>query len=404
MEDAKELRECMACGSERLKLVLDLNEQPLANSYKVSPADPEPSFPLALNICTECTHLQLSYAVNPDLLFKNYLYVSGTTQTLKDYFEWFAARTLTYFLEPPKTVLEIACNDGTQLDVYKRLGLKTYGIDPAENLHKLSSVNHDVICDYFTEKYVYHLKNKKVDIISAQNVLAHNSYPLEFLKMCAEIMTNDTRLFVQTSQADMIMNNEFDTVYHEHISFFNCHSMMALAERAGLHIIDIQKTPIHGKSYIFVFSKVAGARLSVNDYLKIETDAGLQDMNTYLAYAERCKEIVDDLNATIAHYKSLDYVVCGYGAAAKGMTVLNFGHVELDFIIDDNPLKQGRYTPGMNIEIKSIDVLDTLGDKKVAFVPLAWNFFKEIKNRIKTKRDHADDCFIHYFPKINIEQ
>ena len=401
MQDAKELNECLCCGSEKLKLVLDLNEQPLANSFKKTAEEDEPTFPLRLNICEECTHLQLSHAVNPDLLFKNYLYVSGTSQTLRDYFDWFAKRTLEYFEMPPQTVLDIACNDGSQLNSFKALGLKTYGVDPAENLHVLSNANHEVVCDYFKEKYVYHYKNKNLDIITAQNVFAHNDYPLDFLLQCKEIMHDKSRLFIQTSQADMIKNNEFDTIYHEHLSFFNSSSMTALAARAGLHIIDIQKTPIHGNSYLFVMAKTPGARPSVQLQSDQERQQGLQDMNTYLAYADHCHTIIDDLNSTLDHYRGLGYKLVGYGAAAKGNTLLNFGKTKLDMIIDDNPMKQGLYSPGMSIPVLAIDALDSLSDIKVAFVPLAWNFFKEISSKIKTKRDQEGDVFIKYFPVVS---
>ena len=403
MQDAKELNECLCCGSEKLKLVLDLNEQPLANSFKKTAEEDEPTFPLCLNICEECTHLQLSHAVNPDLLFKNYLYVSGTSQTLRDYFDWFAKRTLEYFEMPPQTVLDIACNDGSQLNSFKALGLKTYGVDPAENLHVLSNANHEVVCDYFKEKYVYHYKMKELDIITAQNVFAHNDYPLDFLLQCKEIMHDKSRLFIQTSQADMIKNNEFDTIYHEHLSFFNSNSMTALATRAGLHIIDIQKTPIHGNSYMFVMAKNLGARKSVELQLTQESNEGLQDMNTYLAYADRAATIVEDLKQTIMHYRTLDYLIVGYGAAAKGNTLLNFGEIHLDYIIDDNPLKQGLYSPGMSTPVVPISILDQYAETKVAFVPLAWNFFTEIRKNIKGKRDREGDVFIRYFPTINIE-
>jgi len=402
MQDAKELNECLCCGSEQIKLVLDLNEQPLANSFKKTAEESEPTFPLRLNICEECTHLQLSHAVNPDLLFKNYLYVSGTSQTLRDYFDWFAKRTLEYFEIPPQTVLDIACNDGSQLNSFKTLGLKTYGIDPAENLHPLSNANHEVVCDYFKEKYVYHYKMKQLDIITAQNVFAHNDYPLDFLLQCKEIMGDKSRLFIQTSQADMIKNNEFDTIYHEHLSFFNSSSMIALAARAGLHIIDIQKTPIHGNSYMFVMSKHPGARPSVQLQLGQESEQGLQDMNTYLAYADRASTIVEDLKQTIEHYRGLGYVIAGYGAAAKGNTLINFGNIYLDYIIDDNPMKQGLFAPGSNIPVVPIDMLDQCDDLKVAFVPLAWNFFKEIQGKIKAKRDREGDVFIKYFPTISV--
>ena len=403
MQDAKELNECLCCGSEKLKLVLDLNEQPLANSFKKTAEEDEPTFPLRLNICEECTHLQLSHAVNPDLLFKNYLYVSGTSQTLRDYFDWFAKETLNYFSEPPKTVLDIACNDGSQLNSFKALGLKTFGVDPAENLHELSNANHEVVCDYFKEKYVYHYKMKQLDIITAQNVFAHNDYPLDFLLQCKEIMHDGSFLFIQTSQADMIRNNEFDTIYHEHLSFFNASSMSALAQRAGLYLIDIRKTPIHGNSYMFVFSKVAGDTSKVDAVLAEEQTQGLQDMNTYLAYADRASTIVEDLKQTIMHYRTMDYLIMGYGAAAKGNTLLNFGEIHLDYIIDDNTLKQGLYSPGMSTPVVPITKLDEYADTKVAFVPLAWNFFTEIRRNIKNKRDREGDVFIKYFPTISVE-
>jgi SAM-dependent methyltransferase len=402
MQDAKELKECLCCGSERLKLVLDLNEQPLANSFKKTAEEAEPTFPLCLNICEDCTHLQLSHAVNPDLLFKNYLYVSGTSQTLRDYFDWFAKETLTYAPDA-ETVLDIACNDGSQLNSFKALGLKTFGVDPAENLHPLSNANHEVVCDYFKEKYVYHYKMKQLDIITAQNVFAHNDYPLEFLKQCKEIMHDASVLFIQTSQADMIKNNEFDTIYHEHLSFFNASSMSALARRAGLHLIDIRKTPIHGNSYMFVFKKTAEDASKVDVVLAEEREQGLQDMNTYLAYADRAATIVEDLKQTIMHYRTLDYLIVGYGAAAKGNTLLNFGEIHLDYIIDDNPLKQGLYSPGMSTPVVPIAKLDDYADTKVAFVPLAWNFFAEIRKNIKGKRDREGDVFIRYFPTIKVE-
>ena len=403
IKDAKQLNECLCCGGEQIKLVLDLNEQPLANSFKKTAEEAEPTFPLRLNICEACTHLQLSHAVNPDLLFKNYLYVSGTSQTLRDYFDWFAKETLNYFSEPPKTVLDIACNDGSQLNSFKALGLKTFGVDPAENLHELSNANHEVVCDYFKEKYVYHYKMKQLAIITAQTVFAHNDYPLDFLLQCKEIMHDGSFLFIQTSQADMIRNNEFDTIYHEHLSFFNASSMSALARRAGLYLIDIRKTPIHGNSYMFVFSKVAGDTSKVDAVLAEEQAQGLQDMNTYLAYSDRASTIVEDLKQTILHYRTMDYLIVGYGAAAKGNTLLNFGGIHLDYIIDDNPLKQGLYSPGMSTPVVPISKLDEYADTKVAFVPLAWNFFTEIRRNIKNKRDREGDVFIKYFPTISVE-
>jgi 2-polyprenyl-3-methyl-5-hydroxy-6-metoxy-1,4-benzoquinol methylase len=377
----------------------------MANSFITDLEQEELKFPLVLNLCNNCTHLQLSHAVNPDLLFKNYLYVSGTSQTLREYFDWFANFTLKYFAITPRSVLDIACNDGSQLDSYKRAGLKTYGIDPAENLYELSSQNHTVICDYFTQRHTGELRNRKLDIITAQNVFAHNSYPLEFLQICKDIMHDESVLFIQTSQSDMVKNNEFDTIYHEHLSFFNTASMDALVTRAGLNLIDVVKTPIHGNSYVFVIGKSSSNRTHVDQQLRIEREQGLQNLQTYSDYADKCVEVVHNLNDTIMHYRMLDYYIIGYGAAAKGMTLINFGELHLDYIIDDNPLKQGRYCPGSHIPVVSIDVLDSLPKNiKVAFVPLAWNFFAEIRSKIKGRRDDQNDIFIRYFPEVKVEE
>lgn len=397
------LTHCLCCASDNLKLVLDLNQQPMANSYKQSPADSELIFPLRLNLCSNCTHLQLSHAVDPDLLFRNYLYVSGTSKTLRDYFDWFADFTVKYFDEKPSTVLDIACNDGSQLNSYKNLGFKTVGIDPAENLYELSSLNHHVICDYFSEQHVDELKKYNLDIITAQNVFAHNSYPLQFLKTCKEIMHDHSVLFIQTSQADMIVNNEFDTIYHEHLSFFNTASMDALVTRAGLYLVDVVKTPIHGNSYVFVIQKNPKDRSKVDQQLLVERNNGLQNLSTYNSYAKKCYEVVEKLVEMLKEYKSQGYILVGYGAAAKGMTLLNFSNINLDFIIDDNPLKQGLYSPGMSIPILPIDCLEDYEDFKIAFVPLAWNFFDEIKGKIKSKRNHLDDVFVRYFPQVTVE-
>ena len=401
IENAKKLDSCLCCGSDKLKLTLDFNEQPMANSFIDDPNDPELTFPLRLNLCEECTHLQLSHAVNPDLLFKHYLYVSGTSQTLKEYFDWFVDYTQQFFDEKPKSALDIACNDGTQLDSFKAKGFTTYGIDPAENLYELSSKNHEVICDYFKQEHVEQLKAKHIDVINAQNVFAHNSYPLEFLEQCREIMHDDSVLFIQTSQADMVMNNEFDTIYHEHLSFFNTNSMSNLANRADLYLIHVEKTAIHGNSYVFVFKKKP-AEGNVQEVLMSELMAGLQQPETYEVYADRCRSVLEQLREAISEYR-VNYRIVGYGAAAKGMTLINAGNLYFDFIIDDNPLKQGKYCPGSHIPVVSIDELDKYQDSKIIFIPLAWNFFDEIKKKIKAKRDNADDKFLRYFPKVTTD-
>jgi len=413
------MKTCICCGGKNLTQILNLNEQPLANSYHDNSEELE-GYPLGLNLCEDCYHLQLTHCVNPDLLFKDYLYVSGTSQTLKDNMDWFTKYVFTKYTTPINTVLDIACNDGTQLDFFKNakpnkllqdLGRKitTYGIDPAENLYEVSKKKgHNVQCCYFGE----HDKDKlpeKVDVIIAQNVFAHNKDALKFLSDCDSLMHDDSVLYVQTSQSNMIKENQFDTIYHEHLSFFNINSMNALSQRVpGLFLIDVIKTPIHGVSYLFVFSKneekVRNSRYEIQNLLDVEREMGLYTQETYDTYRENVLDITRDFTYKIQSAREKGFKIIGYGAAAKGMTFLNFAHEQLDYIIDDNPLKQNLYTPGTNIEIKSIELLDEYSDDdKILFVPLAWNFYKEIKQRILKVRDNENDKFLKYFPSVKLE-
>ena len=389
---------CLCCDSSDLELLLDLNNQPLANSYHTNDLF-LPEYPLGVNLCKKCYHIQLTHIVNPDLLFKDYLYVSGTSQTMRDHFEWFSNFVIEY--ANPKSVLDIACNDGSQLDCFKNKGIETFGIDPAENLYNLSSKNHNVICDYFNKDSY----NRKFDVIVAQNVFAHNKNHKKFLDDCSNIMHDDSYLFIQTSQAEMVQNNQFDTIYHEHISFFNSNSMNELAKRTDLNLIDIIKTSIHGISYLFVFSKKNINKYLVENLIDVERTRGLLSNKLYDEYKQNIQSVVTDFKNTINEYKDKGFKIVGYGAAAKGMTFLNFADTTLDIIIDDNPLKQNLYTPGTNILIKSVDYIKTYKpEEKILYVPLAWNFYNEIKERILKVRDNSNDLFLKYFPTLKIEK
>jgi len=404
MTHVTENSHCLACGSDNIHTALDLGQQPLANSYKPSAAAAEDRYPLAVRLCHECFHLQLSHTVDPEIIYKNYLYATGTNQTIKDYSKWFADFCMES-CSNVQTVLDIGCNDGTQLDYFKALGVNTYGIDPAENLHDRSSANHAVICDFFGPAAVAELKKVNYDIIVAQNVCAHNPDPYGFMTSCASLMTDDTVLFVQTSQADMVLNNEFDTIYHEHVNFFNANSMRRLASRAGLHLIDVVKAPIHGNSYIFILSKKSYNLHRVNNIVAMEAAYGLADHATYRDWNATVQANMAQLVNTIDQHRAQGYVLVGYGAAAKGNTLLNFGNIKLDFIIDDNPLKQGLFTPGTGCAIVGIDHLQKYGtNDKLLFVPLAWNFFREIKSKITAARSNSQDLFLRYFPTVELSQ
>ena len=404
MENVTPLTQCLACGSTDLQLVLDLTNQPLANSNLVDPTATEEHYPLAVNLCQHCCHLQLTDIVDPAVIYKNYDYVSGTSKTYVEYMDWFARFAREYVTQWPVSVLDIGCNDGSQLNAFKKMGLKTFGIDPAENLYPTSSANHTVWCDFFGPELAAKI-DQKFDIIVAQNSFAHNPDPVAYLRALRPLMRENSLFFIQTSQADMVTNGEFDTIYHEHINFFNINSMNQLCQRAGMHLVDVQKTPIHGTSYVFVVSAFKGNPARIENLIAVERERGLLDPAFYDQWATNVQTNMRELKRILIPLYESGYELIGYGAAAKGNTVLNYIKFKLDVIIDDNPIKQGKYSPGQAIPIVGSDHLDSLApDARVVFVPLAWNFYKEIRQRIKQRRDNPQDIFVKYFPHAGTEK
>jgi SAM-dependent methyltransferase len=404
-KDCREIKECIACGSTDLIPVLDLNMQPLANSYKKNQNESQAEYPLAINRCKHCYHVQLTHQVNPELMFKDYAYVSGTAKTSLEYFNWLVDQIVKQYGSTPESVLDIGCNDGSFLNAWGGTGASRYGVDPAENLHSISSVNHTVHCGFFTGK---EFGSKIFDVITCLNAFAHNADQLSLLKNITKRMHEDSLLFCSVSQADMIINGEFDTIYHEHLSFYNIKSARALCTRAGLHLIDVLKHPIHGGSYIFVISKVKEAKLKIEEKIVEEENFGLYDPETYVEYAEKCYATAELFAQTIRKYRALGIKVVGYGAPAKGNTLMNFANEGPDFIVDDNSLKQLHFTPGMSIPIYSASylTLNYFENQPVCFIPLAWNFYDEIVNKIKEIRPaHTHkDIFVRYFPKFEIKE
>lgn len=403
MENVKHLTQCLACGGEHLTKTLDLGEQPLANSFVDDVAAPEAKYPLAVNLCNNCYHLQLTHAVNPELIYKNYLYVSGTSQTLKDHSAWFARwvrETVPFW---PSSVLDIGCNDGTQLNAFKSAGYTTYGVDPAENLYPISSQQHNVYCGFWDDAALEHF-NQTFDVITAQNSFAHNPDPIAFLQRAKRVMSESSRLYIQTSQCDMVVNGEFDTIYHEHINFYNINSMNELCRRAGLNLIDVVKAPVHGTSYIFVIAKTQQRPQHISNLIALEAQQGLLNETTYVSWAGNAYFLVEGLKEQIDAYARLGYIIAGYGAAAKGNTLLNYSKLYMDFVIDDNPLKQDKYTPGSHVPVVPASYLGNYTSKdKIVFVPLAWNFYDEIKSKILLRRYNEHDKFVRYFPEYRVE-
>jgi nucleoside-diphosphate-sugar epimerase/2-polyprenyl-3-methyl-5-hydroxy-6-metoxy-1,4-benzoquinol methylase len=400
--DYKIITKCRVCNNTTNSL-LDLGIQPLANSYtkyhntldyNQSHINIEDKYPLHLHYCKECFHVQLNCIVNPEKLFKNYVYISGTSKTLKDYFKEFAKQCILDSNKKCIKVLDIACNDGSQLDAFNELDndIITVGVDPAVNIYNDISSHkkeHDIYCDFFNENIAKTLKGKydKFDIIIAQNVFAHTDDIYKFLELCKEVMDKNTTLYIQTSQKNMIINNQFDTAYAEHLSFFNANSMNVLCKNNDLYLNNVFENEIHGTSYIFEISKIDKEASNTSDVILNELLSGLYSKNTYVNYPLKCLRYKNNLQNKLIDYKLSGKNIIGYGSTAKGQVCLNFANIDnniIDYIIDENQLKQNLFTPGGNILISDFTALKTI-NKNTVIVIIAWNFYNEILQKIKNK-------------------
>jgi len=401
------LDECLACGAGDLVLYLDLGEQPLANTYRERGDGPLKTFPLGLQRCVRCWHSQNLVSVDPDLMFRDYPYVSGTSASLRHYFTDFVFRVEEGFPpNKPFRVLEIASNDGTLLRSFAARGHKVQGVDPAQNLAIGLKVSGDVptICDYWHRGVVELLADEEpYDVVVAMNVLGHVANPLNFLQLCKQVLAPGGRIYIQTSQARMIERGEFDTCYHEHLSFFTVSSWVALARRAGLFIDKISHVDVHGTSYLVeLINRPGAAEIQVAEDYELghaEKGRGYYQVDIYDSLQTRAQQSADWVRTTLVKLESEGWDAAGYGAAAKGMTFLNFAGVELGVIFDDNPLKQGKIAP-CGAEIVAPGHLDQMG--KIAFLIPAWNMEAEIVDKIKALRPNSDDRFLTYFPTPNL--
>jgi len=315
---------CRVCKrAENMAVLYDFGQQPNANHYLSSENKVLEEYPLRLDVCRNCYHTQLSYTIPPEQVFSNYIYLSGTSNTMREFFRDFADKSIRESgVSGNGTVLEIACNDGSLLDWYRERGWRTYGYDPARNIHAISSAKgHDVTVGFWGQDPVPNYP--PLDIIVAQNVCAHVPDPVLFLSKCREVMTDNTILYIQTSQSEMIEKGQYDTAYHEHLSFFTVRSMDIAGKMAGLCLDAVEKTPVHGSSYIFRFKLQSATDITENPIYKYEKEIGLYDDLLYYVYVEKVNELSQWLNRWQEKMLARGAKMVGYGAAAKGMTVLN---------------------------------------------------------------------------------
>jgi SAM-dependent methyltransferase len=407
------LNECLCCGSSNLRRVIDLGEQPPANSYAEQEHIEIPRFPLGLNLCHSCWHSQLTFCVDRREIFDNYAYVSGTSVTLNSFFSWFGERLARCY--PPKAkVLELAANDGSLVKQLMRNHFDVIGIDPAHNIVNLAQERSlPIQCGYWPD--VAEEIEGKFDIIICMNVVAHVDNPRNFVAACAPRLNPGGVLIVQPSQARMFKNGEFDTIYHEHISFFNINSMRVLSESVGLRLYGEALVSVHGDSPAFfiglpdspppmdqILASFGEGDFSIHESLShYEAEANVYDLQTYVQFEEKAQQIIHDFVKTVEDYRSRSYDIVFVGAAAKALTVINACGLRPDHFLDEAPMKIGKFAPGVGSRIEGLNAVREL-TRPTLFVLTAWNFRRELTKKIVDLGCPAGSVFFSYFPKTEV--
>lgn len=381
---------CRACAGAILQTVLDLGMMPLANALldQSQIGRPEPRFPLVLAFCPDCSLVQIIKTVSPERLFRHYFYFSSFSEALLDHARTLARRMIeTRRLGRESLVMEIASNDGYLLQYYRQEGVPVLGIEPAENVAKEAQEKRGIptICEFFGSALAGRLcqEGRRADVIHAHNVLGHVPDLNGFMKGLSTILKERGTAVIEAPYVkDMIDRVEFDTIYHEHLSYFSLTALDRLSRSHRLLVRDVERLSIHGGSLrAFLEHQAPQVRptQAVRDLLAAEKEWGVDRMGFYQDFGARVRSLNENLMALLRSLKSQGRRIAAYGASAKGSTLLNYAGIDqkiLDFVVDRSTAKQGFYTPGAHLPIYAPEkLLEAMPDYALL---LTWNFAGEI--------------------------
>ena len=375
---------CLLCKQNKAVEFLNLGKQPLANKYPATEEafKTEDFFPLTVFFCTSCKNVQLGTIVSRERMFEDYYYLSSVNPGLVRHFETFAKK-----LNKAKFVVDVGSNDGILLKPLKTMGVKAIGVDPSINVGKIANDQGlTTIVSFFNDETAEKIKKQygKPDVVVASSIFTHLENPHEFIDAVKNMMTEDGDFIIEVEYIGNILKDvQFERFYLDRIFYYSLTSLKHLFEAHNMYVSDVEKIEPHGGS-IRVTAKNIGKKKTVS----AKTMLLLQEEKIKLTpaklkeFKKKVESYIKAFRDKLKEYKKLKLNVGGYGAPARVATITNFGKIGpelIEFIIDDSPLKQDRFSPGMHIPIFPKTHLET--HKPDVLVVFAYEYFDDIKKK-----------------------
>ena len=381
---------CKICFSKKIEKVLDLGRQPLANSLTETRVKPEKKYELCVFFCKSCFTPQLSKSLKPKTLFSNYVWRTSTSSLASKFSKQFSRIILQRIRKSKPNVLEIASNDGTFLKPFKKKGCKVIGVDPAKNIVNIAIKKNNINTKngFFSHEFSKGLKKFEPDVIFARNVIAHVANIHSFVKGISSLINNNGIVAIEFHYVKKILESkQYDSIYHEHLFYFSLKTIEMIFKKYDLYAYDAVSSPISGGALIVLFKKVKIKK--TKGYLKVwkrEKKNGVNTINTWRSFSKFVKKHSNKFQEIINNL-SKSGKIFAYGASARSSTLLNASKIsfkQIEEIIDKNPIKLGKFTPGSKIKIISLKNGIKKIKKRKILILLAWNFKKEILKELRS--------------------
>ena len=403
---------CRLCSAPLVHTFVDLGMSPPCESFVAADAanDVEPFYPLHAFVCDECFLVQLQEYVAPENIFTEYAYFSSFSDSWVAHAKRYCDMVIERFaLGESSFVVELASNDGYLLQHFLTSNIPMLGIEPAVNVAKVAiGKGIPTLTEFFNEALATDMaaRGQKADLIIGNNVLAQVPDINDFVAGMKALLKPDGVITLEFPHIEkLIEENQFDTIYHEHFSYFSLLTIEKMARRHGLKVFDVEEIPTHGGSLRVFFSHQDGnfpREARVDSLLARELNAGLDKIETYTAFSEAVRQTKRNLLSFLIRLKEMRKSICAYGAPGKGNTLLNYCGIGTDFIdfaVDRNPYKHGRLTPGMHIPIRPVSEIQRIKPDYVLILP--WNLKTEIVAQMNDIRNWGGK-FIVPIPDISI--